>query len=139
MRAWQYFRGAVAAVVLYDVTCAESLEGARRWLDDLKAELPRSAALALVLAGSKLDLAAERREVSLEAARALAAEAGALHLECSAKDGTNVALVFESIARLIAERGATAGRALHEMPGLTLAVEPVCGRSRGALAGCGCQ
>jgi len=126
--------------VLYDVTCAESLEGARRWLDELRAELPRSPQLALMLAGSKLDLAGERRKVGLETARALAAEAGALHLECSAKDGTNVALVFESIARLIAERSTTAGRAqLRESPGLTLAVEPVCGRSRGALVGCGCQ
>lgn len=134
----QYFRGAQAAVVLYDITSAESLAGARRWLDELHAELPRSPATALVLAGSKLDLAsAGERAVDIATARALATEASALHLECSAKDGTNVTLLFESVARLLAERGAGGA---GSGPTLSLRAEAIsCGRHRKHDGPCACQ
>ena len=49
----QYFRGASAVVLLYDVTSAASYEGLPRWLSELEVELNLSSTT-LVLAGSKV-------------------------------------------------------------------------------------
>ncbi len=80
----QYFRGARAALVIFDITSEASFDGARRWLLDLKRELPPSPATVVVLVGSKLDRSGER-QVSPDAARALAAEEHADFIECSSK------------------------------------------------------
>ena len=102
----QYFRGAAAAILVYDVTAKASLEGARRWLAELGAEVPPSPKSVVVLVGAKVDLLdAASREVPAEAAEALAASAGAHHLECSAKTGLNVGAIFEHIACTLLERG----------------------------------
>ena len=107
----QYFRGAQAAVLLYDITSASSLTGAKAWLAELQAELPPTTVLVLV--GAKLDRA-EEREVPIASARQLAASARADHLECSSKDGTNCDAVFERVAKRLLERGLGRG-----VPGLS--------------------
>ncbi|XP_034995401.1 ras-related protein Rab-17 isoform X2 [Zootoca vivipara] len=59
-----YYRGANAAVLVYDITRKESLEKAKVWLTELEKEfLPDEIIIALV--GNKLDLSAER-EVTLQ-------------------------------------------------------------------------
>lgn len=98
----QYFRGAVGAVVVYDVTSTASLDGARKWLVELGTTLPATPAPALVLCGAKCDL---QRAVPLDDACALATAFGATHIACSAKDGTNVERVFGDIASKVHERG----------------------------------
>jgi hypothetical protein len=112
----QYFRGAAAAVVLYDITSMASFEGAKKWIEDVKQELggggggggggSRSKAPPLVVVvGAKLDCAEEGRMVSCEQGQQLAAREQAVHLEVSSKDGTNVTATFELVARLLVERG----------------------------------
>ena len=103
----QYFRGASAAALLYDITKADSFSGAKSWLRDVKAELGES--IVLLLVGSKLDLAAER-VVSTQSAAEFAAAEGATYFECSSKEGTNVDTVFESIARQLIKNGMAAGK-----------------------------
>mmetsp|Transcript_78675 Transcript_78675/g.156431 ORF Transcript_78675/g.156431 Transcript_78675/m.156431 type:complete len:299 (-) Transcript_78675:567-1463(-) len=102
----QYFRGAQAALVLYDITSAASFEGVQRWLSELEAELAVGGGngCALILVGSKVDRH-EERQVPIEDARELARAKGAEHIECSSKEGTNCAAIFETAARLMLERG----------------------------------
>ena len=65
----QYFRGAVAAILMYDITSADSLAGAQKWLETLEAELPPSPKTILVLVGSKLDRQEERQVQNRHAER----------------------------------------------------------------------
>ncbi|KAM9631421.1 ras-related protein Rab-17 isoform 3-T6 [Morphnus guianensis] len=59
-----YYRGAHAALLIYDITNKETLNKAKLWLRDLEKEfLPNEIVIALV--GNKMDLAAER-EVATE-------------------------------------------------------------------------
>lgn len=104
----QYFRGAVAAILMYDITSADSLAGAQKWLETLEAELPPSPKTILVLVGSKLDRQ-EERQVPLDEALQMALRANAAHLECSSKDGTNVELVFQRVATMLLQRGLKPG------------------------------
>jgi len=97
----QYYRGASAAALVYDITNHETFEGARRWLKDLRSELED---VVVVLVGSKCDLW-ESRQVDKAVASQLAATEGAEHIECSAKEGTNVDELFETISRSLVARG----------------------------------
>lgn len=58
-----YFRDAVAAIVVFDVTARETLEKCARWVEDLRAEAPENCILCLT--GNKIDLE-EKREVTAE-------------------------------------------------------------------------
>ncbi|KAL1529943.1 hypothetical protein AB1Y20_000871 [Prymnesium parvum] len=97
----QYYRGASAAALVYDITNHETFEGARRWLKDLRSELED---VVVVLVGSKCDLW-ESRQVDKAVASQLADTEGAEHIECSAKEGTNVDELFETISRSLVARG----------------------------------
>jgi len=104
----QYFRGASAAVVLYDITFPASFEGAQRWLTELHSELPPPPQTVLLLVGAKLDMLSERK-VPKDEAEQMARRYSAAYLECSSKEGTNVELVFERIAQTLRERGLDGG------------------------------
>ena len=58
-----YFRDAVAAIVVFDVTAKETLEKCAKWIDDLRAEAPENCILCLT--GNKIDLE-DKREVAAE-------------------------------------------------------------------------
>uniref|UniRef100_A0A8D0V5F0 RAB17, member RAS oncogene family n=1 Tax=Sus scrofa TaxID=9823 RepID=A0A8D0V5F0_PIG len=63
-----YFRGANAALVVYDVTRKDSFLKAQQWLKDLEEEF-RLGDVVVMLVGNKLDLGKEREvafEVGLE-------------------------------------------------------------------------
>ncbi len=90
-----YYRGAAAAVVVYDITSTESFDGAKRWIAELKSL--HAAQVIIALAGNKADLEAQR-QVSRDTAATYAREQGILFLETSAKTGVNVNEVFKEIA-----------------------------------------
>jgi len=91
-----YYRGASAAVVVYDVTNVDSFSGAKGWVKELQRRGDPNVVIAL--AGNKADLES-RRKVEFEEANAYAEENGILHLETSAKNANNVKALFVEIAK----------------------------------------
>ena len=91
-----YYRGAAAAILVYDMTKRASFEKLKAWVGELRAQGPE--AIALCIAGNKADLA-HKRAVDADAARAYADECGALFLETSAKDDTNVSALFTDLVK----------------------------------------
>jgi len=90
-----YYRGASAALVVYDITSYESFNGAKTWIEELQRQ--GSADIVIGLAGNKLDLEA-KREVSTNEARGYATENGCIFFETSAKTGENIYNMFHQIA-----------------------------------------
>lgn len=91
-----YYRGAAAAIVVYDITDPDSFAGAKSWVKELQRRGDPNVVIAL--AGNKADLTS-RHKVEFEEAQAYAEENGILHLQTSAKDGTNVKTLFVDIAK----------------------------------------
>ncbi|KAJ9529658.1 hypothetical protein QJQ45_014425 [Haematococcus lacustris] len=91
-----YYRGAMAAVIVYDITSTESLTRAKSWVKELQRQ--GNPNLIMALAGNKADLE-EQRAVSSEEAAAYAAENNLFFLETSAKTAANVSELFMDIAR----------------------------------------
>ncbi|EIE25802.1 small rab-related GTPase [Coccomyxa subellipsoidea C-169] len=90
-----YYRGAAAAVVVFDITNAESFAKAKNWVKELQRQ--GNPNMIMALAGNKADLAAQRA-VTSEDAKAYADENSLFFWETSAKTNVNVAEVFHDIA-----------------------------------------
>ncbi|EKF38411.1 ras-related protein rab-5, putative [Trypanosoma cruzi marinkellei] len=93
--ASMYYRGAAAALVVYELPLYETFERAKYWVRELAANSPETI---VTLVGNKSDLA-NRRNVSAEEAAAYAKELDLMFIEASAKDGSRVHDIFEKIAR----------------------------------------
>eukprot|EP00992_Anisonema_acinus_P011537 TRINITY_DN7496_c0_g1_i1.p1 TRINITY_DN7496_c0_g1~~TRINITY_DN7496_c0_g1_i1.p1 ORF type:complete len:201 (+),score=36.94 TRINITY_DN7496_c0_g1_i1:52-654(+) len=94
--ASMYYRGAAAALVVFDITSVESFDRAKYWVKELLINSNESIVIALT--GNKCDLV-DQRKVSLEESQGYAEDNGLLYLETSAKAGINVHEVFTEIAR----------------------------------------
>jgi len=81
-----YFKGSQGAIGVYDITTPESLLRLPGWISTLK---KAAGSIPLILIGNKGDLVEERR-VLKEDAEDLAQRLDAMHLETSAKFGSNV-------------------------------------------------
>ena len=95
-----YYRGAQAAIVVYDITNANTFTRAKSWVDELHRQARPD--IVIALAGNKSDLDKgfySRRTVEYEEAKAYAEEKGLLFLETSAKNADNVDEIFLAIAR----------------------------------------
>jgi len=90
-----YYRGAAAAIIVYDIQSQSSFARAKSWVRELQKQ--GNAALVMVLAGNKSDMA-ENREVEREEAEAYASENGLFFMETSAKTAENVTELFHAIA-----------------------------------------
>ena len=91
-----YYRGAQAAIVVYDITNKESFQKAQTWIKELQRQA--SPNIVIALAGNKIDLA-NKRQVTYEEAKAYADECSLLFMETSAKTAANVMDIFTSIAK----------------------------------------
>lgn len=91
-----YYRDANAAVLVYDITDAQSFERVRHWVKELRQIVGRD--IIIIIAGNKSDL--ERgRQVSAEEAEAYAASVGAPHFLVSAKLNKNIPQMFLHLAK----------------------------------------
>lgn len=90
-----YYRGAAAAIIVYDITNRESFAGAKSWVKELMRRGDPNVVIAL--AGNKADLES-KRQVEFEEAAAYAKQNEILHLETSAKTAANVKELFVDIA-----------------------------------------
>lgn len=89
-----YYRGAQAAIVVYDITNQDTFGRAKTWVKELQKQA--SPSIVIALAGNKADLASKRM-VDLEEAQAYADEHGLLFMETSAKTAMNVNDIFLAI------------------------------------------
>ncbi|KAI7870489.1 small GTPase superfamily [Mucor mucedo] len=90
-----YYRNALAAMVVYDVTKYTTFEKAQYWVNELQRQ--GNAKLLIALVGNKTDV--QDRQVTLQEAQDYAADNNLLYIETSAKLGTNVGQVFTEIAK----------------------------------------
>ncbi|KAJ7961649.1 Ras-related protein like [Quillaja saponaria] len=93
-----YYRGAVGALIVYDISRRSTFDSVKRWLDELTTHCDST--LARMLVGNKCDLE-NIREVSIEEGKSLAEEEGLFFMETSALDSTNVQTAFEIVIREI--------------------------------------
>jgi len=93
-----YYRGAVGALIVYDISRRQTFENVNRWLDELKVHSDSSVVVMLV--GNKSDLA-HIREVTVEEATALAEKQGMSFMETSALEAVNVIDAFQTVLREI--------------------------------------
>lgn len=90
-----YIRDSNVAVVVFDVTNANSFLQTSKWIDDVRTE--RGSDVIIMLVGNKTDLA-ERRQVSTEDGEQKAKEMNVMFIETSAKTGYNVKNLFRRVA-----------------------------------------
>ncbi|XP_065850546.1 ras-related protein RHN1-like isoform X2 [Euphorbia lathyris] len=109
-----YYRGAAAAVVVYDVTSKESFERAKKWVLELQRQ--GNPNLIMFLVANKVDME-DRRKVTSEEGEQYAKENGLAFLEASAKTAQNVNELFYEIAKKLAKAAPllrpTTGMKLH--------------------------
>jgi Ras-related protein Rab-11A len=89
-----YYRGALGALLVYDVTRRETFEGASRWLAELREHA--DSRVVVMLVGNKSDLRGLRR-VDKDEAAALAARNDVAFIETSALDASGVEVAFHRV------------------------------------------
>ncbi|KAH3882276.1 hypothetical protein DPMN_006210 [Dreissena polymorpha] len=105
--AKSYFRRADGVLLLYDCTYERSFMSIREWMDSIESSQDGSTKkLPIMLCANKTDMRMEteqqgRKVVTYEDGQRLAREYGALFIETSAKDGTNVGECVSELARLM--------------------------------------
>ena len=86
-----YYKGAMGALIVYDVTSESSFESVERWLSEIKQIANKSICIEII--GNKSDLS-EERKVSSETATAKAQQLNAAFMETSALNASNVKEAF---------------------------------------------
>jgi small GTP-binding protein len=100
----EYYNGAKAAFIVYDVTRPGTFENVVFWHDDLIKIIRKK--IPIILIGNKTDL---RAVVQVHSGKRLADDIGADFIETSAKTGENIEKVFEKVIRTLS--GATSASA----------------------------
>jgi len=87
-----YYRGAVGALLVYDITKGESFNNLERWLKELRDHADDR--IVVLVVGNKCDLR-HLREVSEEEGKLFADKSGVATVETSALDSTNIDTAFQ--------------------------------------------
>jgi Ras-related protein Rab-22 len=94
-----YYRGAGAAIIVFDISRPETMHSLKRWVDELRQVGPPD--MILILCGNKSDLSQDRR-ISNQEANQYAEEIGAVYIEASARHDINIREIFHEIATRVA-------------------------------------
>lgn len=89
-----YYRGALGALLVYDVTKPTTFENVSRWLKELRDHADSN--IVIMLIGNKTDLK-HLRAVATEDAQGFAEKEGLSFIETSALEATNVEKAFQTI------------------------------------------
>ncbi|GJJ74119.1 hypothetical protein BGZ70_002086 [Mortierella alpina] len=89
-----YYRGAVGALLLYDITQHGTYESVSRWLSEVREHADSN--IIVMLVGNKSDLR-HLRSIHTEEAKGFAEENGLMFIETSALDATNVDIAFTNL------------------------------------------
>lgn len=89
-----YYRGAVGALLVYDVSKLSTYEHVAQWLKELRDQ--GDSGLIILLVGNKSDLV-DQRAVTTEEGRTFAEENGLKFIETSAMNASNVDDAFKTI------------------------------------------
>jgi len=89
-----YYRGAVGALLVYDIAKHLTYENVERWLKELRDHADQN--IVIMLVGNKSDLR-HLRAVPTDEARAFAEKNSLSFIETSALDSTNVEAAFQQI------------------------------------------
>lgn len=89
-----YYRGAVGAMLVYDITKRQSFDHIPRWLEELRSHADKN--IVIMLVGNKMDLE-DQRVVPTEDAKEFAEKEGLFFLETSAMEATNIEDAFSTV------------------------------------------
>mmetsp|Transcript_1631 Transcript_1631/g.4373 ORF Transcript_1631/g.4373 Transcript_1631/m.4373 type:complete len:220 (-) Transcript_1631:193-852(-) len=92
--ASMYYRGAAAAILVYDICNRGTFDVLCHWVEELQAKGPPG--IVLCVCGNKYDLHTMRQIEECEA-QAYADSVGAFYIETSARESTNVNQLFQEI------------------------------------------
>ncbi|KNB46831.1 RAS-like protein [Blastocystis sp. subtype 4] len=95
-----YYRGAVGALMVYDITSRSSFENVEGWLSELRQHSEGD--MVVILIGNKCDLA-NQRCISTEEAIAYAEKHNMAFIETSAYDKTGIDAAFTTVLKEIYE------------------------------------
>ncbi|KAM6568135.1 hypothetical protein CsatB_016120 [Cannabis sativa] len=96
-----YYRGALGALLVYDITRHKTFENVKKWLKELREF--GNADMVVVLVGNKSDLGQSSREVNEEEGKSLAEAEGLCFMETSALENVNVEEAFLNMITKIHE------------------------------------
>ena len=121
-----YYRGAVGALLVYDITKQLSFENLERWLRELREHAEQN--IVIMLVGNKSDLR-HLRSIKTEFAAEFAEKESLSFIETSALESTNVEMAFQQILTeifQIVSKKAFAGEGDGAQPsGSTIEVKPM--------------
>lgn len=113
-----YYRGAVGALLVYDITRHVTFENVERWLKELKDHTDSN--IVVMLVGNKSDLR-HLRAVSTDDGQSFSEREGLFFMETSALESTNVENAFKQILtqiyRVVSKKALDVGEDLSAGPG----------------------
>ncbi|KAF0928216.1 hypothetical protein E2562_038458 [Oryza meyeriana var. granulata] len=133
-----YYRGAVGALLVYDITKRQSFDNVHRWLRELRDHADSS--IVIMMVGNKSDLT-HLRAVSEDEGKALAEKEGLFFLETSAMEAVNVEEAFQTIItevygivnrKALAAKEAAAASAPLPSQGKTISIDSTAGNTKRA-------
>ncbi|CAN6347360.1 unnamed protein product, partial [Urochloa humidicola] len=133
-----YYRGAVGALLVYDITKRQSFDNVHRWLRELRDHADSS--IVIMMVGNKSDLT-HLRAVSDDEGKALAEKEGLFFLETSAMEAVNVEEAFQTIIsevygivnrKALAAKEAAASAAPLPSQGKTISIDSTAGNTKRA-------
>ena len=96
-----YYKGALGAFLVYDITRKETFDSVDKWIPELKANGSKN--MSILIIGNKSDLE-DKRKVAKSDGEQKAANYGVAFMETSALNGENIEVAFDTMVKGIYEK-----------------------------------